>query len=134
MLHGDGRAVVAIGGGSGRNSRGNGDPRVGTGGGPKIEGPGGIEGGGGDSSGVISSTRGMGALTINGNITVTSTAGRGVLFGASTGLVTLANGFTINAPAGSYTTGTLTLKGFTQVGPTAQTLTLTVPAAPGMTT
>ncbi|MGE0550289.1 MAG: hypothetical protein AB7O24_20100 [Kofleriaceae bacterium] len=38
---------VAIGGGSGRGSRGDGDPRVGTGTGPKIDGPGGIGSAGG---------------------------------------------------------------------------------------
>ena len=35
------------------------------------------------------------AVTINGNVTVSSTSGRGVLFGAASGTVTLANGFTI---------------------------------------
>jgi hypothetical protein len=66
-----------------------------------------------------------GNISINGNITVSSTSGRGILFGAAGGLVTLADGFGINAPAGTFTTGTLTLKQFTQVGPTPQALTLT---------
>jgi hypothetical protein len=35
--------TVAIGGGGGRGSRGSGDPKLGTGSGPKIEGPGGTE-------------------------------------------------------------------------------------------
>ncbi len=64
-----------------------------------------------------------GHITINGNITVSSTNGRGILFGAATGTVTLANGFTMSA--GSFTTGTLTLSGFTQTGSTAQNITLT---------
>jgi hypothetical protein len=38
-----GGGKVAVGGGSGRGSRGNGDPRVGTGRGPNINGPGGTE-------------------------------------------------------------------------------------------
>jgi hypothetical protein len=67
-----------------------------------------------------------GHVTINGNITVSSTNGRGILFGAAAGTVTLANGFTIaDAGAGSFTTGTLTLKGFTQTGGTAQNIALT---------
>jgi hypothetical protein len=69
-----------------------------------------------------------GNATINGNITVRSTAGRGVLFGASTGLVTLADGFAITTSAGNFRTGTLTLRGFTQLGNTAQNLNLTVSA------
>lgn len=43
----DGNKTVSVGGGAGRGSRGDGDPRVGTGGGPKISGPGGLEPAGG---------------------------------------------------------------------------------------
>jgi hypothetical protein len=43
----EGGQQVAIGGGAGRGSRGDGDPRVGTGSGPKINGPGGTESAGG---------------------------------------------------------------------------------------
>lgn len=43
----EGGKTVAIGGGSGRGSRGNGDPKLGTGGGPKIDGPGGTTSAGG---------------------------------------------------------------------------------------
>ncbi len=39
--------TVGIGGGTGRGTRGDGDPRVGTGGGPQIEGPGGTTSAGG---------------------------------------------------------------------------------------
>lgn len=81
----------------------------------------------------LSSTSGIiigndGNATINGNVTVRSTSGRGVLFGSSTGLVTLADGFTITASAGNFRVGTLTLKGFTQLGNTAQNLALTISA------
>lgn len=43
----EGNKQVSNGGGTGRNSRGDGDPKVGTGGGPKIDGPGGIDSAGG---------------------------------------------------------------------------------------
>ncbi|MBA3465626.1 MAG: AgmX/PglI C-terminal domain-containing protein [Deltaproteobacteria bacterium] len=43
----EGGKTVAIGGGAGRGSRGDGDPRVGTGSGPKISGPTGPESAGG---------------------------------------------------------------------------------------
>ncbi len=43
----EGGKTVAIGGGSGRGSRGTGDPKLGTGGGPKIDGPGGTTSAGG---------------------------------------------------------------------------------------
>jgi hypothetical protein len=74
-------------------------------------------------SGIIIANSGL--VTINGNIVVSSTSGRGILFGdAIGGAVTLANGFTLTAP-GSFTTGTLSLKGFTQTGSIAQALALT---------
>ncbi len=43
----EGGKTVAIGGGAGRGSRGSGDPKLGTGGGPKIDGPGGTTSAGG---------------------------------------------------------------------------------------
>ena len=43
----EGGKTVAVGGGAGRGSRGDGDPRVGTGKGPNINGPGGTETAGG---------------------------------------------------------------------------------------
>lgn len=43
----EGGKVVAIGGGAGRGSRDDGDPRVGTGSGPKIDAPGGTQSAGG---------------------------------------------------------------------------------------
>ncbi|MEO8471263.1 MAG: T9SS type A sorting domain-containing protein [Chryseolinea sp.] len=67
-----------------------------------------------------------GNAVINGNVLAASSNGRGVLFGAGAGAVTLANGFTVKENgAGSFNTGTLTLKAFTQVGNTVQNITLT---------
>ncbi len=43
----EGNKQVANGGGTGRNTRGDGSPNLGTGGGPKITGPGGLEPAGG---------------------------------------------------------------------------------------
>ncbi len=43
----EGNKTVAVGGGTGRGSRGDGEGRVGTGTGPKIDGPGGIDSAGG---------------------------------------------------------------------------------------
>jgi hypothetical protein len=78
----------------------------------------------GANSGVIIANDG--SATINGNVLLSSTNGRGILFGSSTGTVTLASGFTIkDNGAGSFTTGTLTMKGFTQVGSGAQSITMT---------
>jgi hypothetical protein len=64
-----------------------------------------------------------GTVNINGNVTVSSTAGRGVLFGNNTGSVTLGNGYSISA--GTFSTGILQLKSFTQAGSTAQNVALT---------
>ncbi len=47
----EGGKQVAVGGGAGRGSRGDGDPRVGTGKGPNINGPGGLESAGGGKGG-----------------------------------------------------------------------------------
>jgi hypothetical protein len=61
----------------------------------------------------------------NGNITTTCTGScQNVSFGTSTGRATLADGRTITAVAGSFARGQLSLKGFTQVGTTAQNITL----------
>lgn len=68
-----------------------------------------------------------GQSTFNENIQLSSTGGaNGVFFnnGAS-GSSTLATGKTISIGAGGFTGGNLYLQRFTQVGPTAQTLTLT---------
>lgn len=76
------------------------------------------------TSGIIISNEGD--VTINGNITVSSTNGRGVLFSDAGGSTTLANGYTIaDAGAGSFTTGILKLSRFTQTGTTPQNITLT---------
>lgn len=67
-----------------------------------------------------------GAVTINGNVSVTNASGLGVYFGGDntnrTGTVTLANGFSVSSPAGTFTTGSLYLMRFTQNGGTTQTL------------
>jgi hypothetical protein len=76
------------------------------------------------ASGIIIAN--TGAVNVNGNIILSSTSGRGILFGDAAGTVTLANGFTIaDAGAGSFATGILSLKGFTQTGATAQSIALT---------
>lgn len=75
-------------------------------------------------SGIIIGNTGQ--VSVNGNIIISSTSGRGVLFADAGGTITLANGFTIaDAGAGSFTTGILSLKGFTQIGNTAQNIALT---------
>jgi len=63
----------------------------------------------------------------NNNIVVSSTFGQGVQFcgGNTTATATLAAGQTISIGAGGFTTGTLLLRQFTQVGATVQSLTLT---------
>ncbi|MBX2946998.1 MAG: hypothetical protein KF725_14280 [Cyclobacteriaceae bacterium] len=60
----------------------------------------------------------------NGNVTFTSTAGGGVYIGnGGSASSTLASGRTLNI--GSFTTGSLHIRRFTQSGATAQSLTLT---------
>lgn len=77
----------------------------------------------GITSGIVIANDGQ--ASINGNVIVSSSNGRGVLFGAGTGAVILGNGYTIKENGtGSFNTGTLTLKGFTQTGPTAQNILL----------
>ena len=59
------------------------------------------------------------------NITVNSTGtSKGVRFGQSGGSATLANGKTILIGSGGFTSGSLRLRNFTQVGTTAQTIEL----------
>ncbi|HMK03339.1 MAG TPA: T9SS type A sorting domain-containing protein, partial [Ferruginibacter sp.] len=64
-----------------------------------------------------------GTVNINGNVIVSTTSGRGVLFSDVSGSVTLGSGYTISA--GSFTTGTLKLARFIQTGGTAQNIALT---------
>ncbi|HXB43359.1 MAG TPA: T9SS type A sorting domain-containing protein, partial [Puia sp.] len=62
----------------------------------------------------------------NNNIVVTSTNGQGVQFcGAAAATATLAAANTISVGAGGFSSGILLLQRFTQVGATAQSLTLT---------
>jgi hypothetical protein len=62
----------------------------------------------------------------NDNVVVTSTNGQGVQFcGATTATVTLAANKTISVGAAGFSAGTLMLRRFTQLGATAQNLTLT---------
>jgi hypothetical protein len=76
------------------------------------------------TSGIVLANDGQ--ATINGNVTVSSTNGRGIFFGAANGTVTLTAGHTISdAGAGTFTAGTLSLSRFTQTGSTAQTIALT---------
>ncbi len=76
------------------------------------------------TSGIIVSNEGT--VVINGNVTVSTTSGRGVLFSDVGGSVTLATGFTISdGGAGNFTTGILKLSRFTQTGATAQNIALT---------
>ena len=64
----------------------------------------------------------LGTTNFNGNITVSSTGGTGVLFCESaTATAILANSKTISV-SGTFSTGRLDLQRFTQVGTTAQTL------------
>ncbi|RYY56310.1 MAG: T9SS type A sorting domain-containing protein [Chitinophagaceae bacterium] len=62
------------------------------------------------------------AVTFNADITVTSTAGQGVLFcnGNNTANITLAAGVRINIGAAGFSAGTLLLKQITQLGSAAQ--------------
>jgi hypothetical protein len=67
-----------------------------------------------------------GATSFNGNILVNCTSGIGINFsGNAAGSATLANGKTIATGSSGFSTGTLTLQRFTQIGSTAQTITFT---------
>lgn len=65
-----------------------------------------------------------GADQFNGDVLVNCTSSGLINFGSGTGSATLANGRTISVGASGFNSGTLGLKNFTQVGGTAQTLTL----------
>lgn len=68
----------------------------------------------------------LGNTAFNGNVEVNSTSGTGVVFGEQgTATATLANGRTISVGGTGFTTGTLNLQRFTQVGTTNQNLVLT---------
>ncbi len=73
------------------------------------------------SSGIIIANDG--SATINGDIIVTSTNGRGVAFGNASGTVTQNAGFAISQ--GVVSAGTLTFSRFTQLGSEPTTLNLT---------
>ncbi len=76
---------------------------------------------------VINVSRLSTGTVFNDNIVVTSTNGQGVQFcgGNVTATATLSATKTISIGAGGFSAGTLLLKQFTQVGATAQSLTLT---------
>ncbi|NJM26038.1 MAG: hypothetical protein HC859_11675 [Bacteroidia bacterium] len=62
----------------------------------------------------------------NNNITVNNTTGNGITFANNTGAAaTLASGFTIQVGGTGFAAGELRLRNFTQLGPTAQNVTLT---------
>lgn len=65
-----------------------------------------------------------GVVVINGNVVMTN-SGRGIYFSSSSGSTTLSDGFTLSTGgAGTFTTGTLQLTRFTQLGLTPQTIAL----------
>ncbi len=72
------------------------------------------------SSGIIISN--SGAVTINGNIVLTSTSGSGIYFGNAGGTVDQASGF--GTSNGAFTSGTLLFSRFTQAGTQANILNL----------
>ncbi|MEO8762613.1 MAG: T9SS type A sorting domain-containing protein, partial [Bacteroidia bacterium] len=59
------------------------------------------------------------------NIIVNNINGSGVYFGSNTGTATLSAGNTITVGAGGFASGTLSLRDFTQLGGTPQSITLT---------
>jgi hypothetical protein len=81
---------------------------------------------GSTASGIIIANHGT--VVVNGNISLSSTSGRGILFADDHPLasVTLAAGFTISdAGPGTFTTGVLSMIRVTQLGNTAQTISTT---------
>jgi hypothetical protein len=65
-----------------------------------------------------------GNTTFQGDLVFSSTGGNGILFCESaTGTATLATGRAMSIGGGGFSTGTLSLRSFTQTGSTAQTLT-----------
>ena len=61
----------------------------------------------------------------NGNITINNTTGNGIRFGQNNGTCTLASGMSLTIGSGGFSSSTLRIRGFTQVGTANQTLTLT---------
>ncbi|HEX2617867.1 MAG TPA: hypothetical protein VHL57_10015, partial [Flavobacteriales bacterium] len=61
----------------------------------------------------------------NGNLVLSSTGSGGISFGQNTGTGTLATGRTVTIGAAGFSAGDLMFRRFTQVGATAQNLTLT---------
>ncbi len=70
-----------------------------------------------------------GANAFNGNIFVNSVAGFAITFCGSAGTATLADTKTISVGNSGFSTGTLTLQRFTQIGSTAQIITFSGTAA-----
>lgn len=67
-----------------------------------------------------------GATTFNGNLIFNNPSGTGIVFCESAGATaTLADTYTMSVGGSGFSVGTLNLNRFTQVGSTAQTLTLT---------
>lgn len=76
------------------------------------------------NSGIIVGNQGD--VVINGNVTMTSTAGRGILFANAdaNASVTLGNGFSLSAVPATFTTGVLAIQRITQLGTATQSLNL----------
>lgn len=67
-----------------------------------------------------------GATTFNGNLTFNNPSGTGIIFCETAGATaTLSDTYTLNVGGSGFSVGTLNLNRFTQVGSTAQALTLT---------
>jgi hypothetical protein len=79
----------------------------------------------GTTGAIRSSFDALATATYNGNIVVNNTATGGIYFGNIGGLTTLAASKTITIGATGFTKGILLLRNFTQLGNTAQALTLT---------
>ena len=73
-----------------------------------------------------------GATQFNGNVILNSTSTGGISFCNGGGSATLASGKTISIGTSGFTSDFLTLKNFTQIGSTAQTITLTSSAVINM--
>lgn len=82
------------------------------------------------NSGIVISNDGN--VTINGNISMTCTSGRGIYFGNGSGSTTLGNSYSITA--GTFNTGSLYFRAFTQIGSTAQNITVTGTAVMNLNT
>jgi len=75
-------------------------------------------------TGILYLAYATGSSSFNGNIVVNSSNTAGVYFGSTSGTSTLASGKTITVGSG-FSSGILLLKGITQSGSTAQSITLT---------